>query len=482
MEPQPSQLSATLVTASHPLTPGGLGEMVRLAAPAVAAFMTNVGMVFADTIMVAGVGRGAVGAVTTAAIFFHAVSAFCFGVVSAVVTFTSQSLSRGDPQDGARYAWQGVYLALAMGLVGFAAVPALPWLFALLGHDADTQAMEVAYTHYRAQSLAVLLVTASLNSFFQGLGRTKLIFAITVVANACNVALNWLLIFGVGPFPRMGVAGAGLATLLANVVSMMLFAIPFLTGRAARECRTRHAWRVSWQRIKGLLRIGVPTSWQWSLDVLAWALWHAWLVGRLGTIALDANAVVMELTQMAWFPMLGVGHAAATLTGFYLGRRQTDAARRAGRSGVILATLYMSVLSVVMFVFAERFVGFFLILQTGDGAGADTLPQVVALGATAMRIAAVWQIFDGTCIALMGTLRGGGDTLWPAVVQQLLTWGLFLPLAWILCFKVGLGMPGAWVAGVVHLALLSAVMFYRYRGDAWTRKNIFRDRTDLGAA
>lgn len=479
MEPQANQ---TLVAASRPLTPGGLQEMLRLAAPAVAAFMTNVAMVFADTIMVAGVGRGAVGAVTTSALFFHAVTAFCFGLISTVVAFTSQSLSRGDPKDGARYAWQGIYVALAVGGLGFAVLPALPWLFSLIGHDVETQAMEVAYTHYRAQSLVVLLVTASLSCFFQGLGRTKLIFAVTVTANVCNVVMNWLLIFGVGPFPRMGVGGAGLATLLANVVSMLLFATAFLGGRAARECHTRQAWAPSWQRLKGLLRIGIPTSWQFSLDVLAWALWHAWLVGRLGTVALDANAIVMELTQMAWFPMLGVGHAAATLTGFYLGRRQVAHARRAARSAMSLATIYMGAISVVMFVFAERFVSFFLILQQGDGGAAETLPQVVALGATAMRIAAVWQIFDGICIAMMGSLRGGGDTLWPAVVQQVLTWGLFLPLAWVLCFPLGLGMSGAWMAGVVHLGLLSLVMLYRYRGDAWTEKNIFRDRTDLPAA
>jgi len=467
----------TLVAARRPLTPGGMQEMLRLASPAVAAFMTNVAMGFADTIMVAWVGPGAVGAVTTSALLFHAMTAFCGGLIGAVVIFTSQSHSRGDNQDGARYAWQGIYLGLSFGIVALALLPLVARFFALTGHGESVEGMEVAYTIHRLPSLLFMMTCWSLRSFFQGLGRTKLILAIALAANASNVLMNYLLIFGVGPFPEMGVAGAGLATTLSNVVALGLFAIPFLYGRAARENLTRRSAAFSWQRIVGLLRIGVPTSWQWSLDVLAWGVWHTWLVGRLGTAALDANGIVMEIGAMAWFPMIGVGHTACTLTGFYLARKQEAHARRAARSAMGLATLYMSVISVVMFIFAEDLMRLFLTLQRGDDA--ETMSEVIGLGATALRIAAIWQIFDGICIALMGALRGGGDTLWPAVAQLMLTWGFFLPLAWLLCFGLGLGMPGAWWAGVVQLGLLSAVVTYRYRGKAWTRKNIFRDRTDL---
>ncbi|NIA22326.1 MAG: MATE family efflux transporter [Anaerolineaceae bacterium] len=465
----------TLVVAKRPLVPGGMKEMLRLAWPVAAAFMTNVAMGFADTIMVARVGPGAVGAVTTSALLFHALTAFCGGLIGAVVTFTSQSHSRGDDQDGARYAWQGIYLGLAFGVAGLALLPLVARFFA--GHGESVEGMEIAYTSYRLPSMLFMMTCWSLRSFFQGLGRTKLILAIALAANALNVLMNYLLIFGVGPFPQMGVAGAGLATTLSNVVALGLFAIPFLFGRAARENRTRRSAAFSWPRLVGLLRIGIPTSWQWSLDVLAWGIWHTWLVGRLGTAALDANGIVMEIGAMAWFPMIGVGHAACTLTGFYLARRQVARARRAARSAMGLTTLYMSLISVAMFFFAEDLMHLFLMLQKGQAT--RTMSEVVALGATALRIAAIWQIFDGICIALMGALRGGGDTLWPAVAQLMLTWGFFLPLAWLLCFGLNLGMPGAWWAGVAQLGLLAAVVTYRYRGKAWTRKNIFRDRTDM---
>ena len=477
----PSADRETLVASRRPLRPGGMAEVLRLAAPTMAAFATTVVMNLTDTIMVAGVGPGAVGSVATSGILFHAVTAFFGGLTAAITTFVSQGYGRGDPHDGARYSWQGVYIAVVVGSLAFAIVPLLPALFALLGHTDAMQAMETSYSRFRVASLGFILLGFSLRNFFQGTGRTKLILAVTIVANALNVLMNWVLIFGVGPFPRMGVAGAGLATLLSTVVLTGLYVVPFLWSRAAREARTRHAAGFSWPRLKGLLRIGIPTSWQWSLDVLAWGLWHAVLIGRLGPAALDANGAVMEIMSAAWFPVIGLGQAASSLVGWYLGRGRPDRVRRAARSAMTLAVAYMGLISLVFIFSAEHLIGGFFRLQAEHVAAAD-LAAVVALGTAALRIAALWQVFDGICITLMGALRGAGDTLWPAVVQQLLTWLLFLPLALVLCFVAEWGMPGAWWAGVIHLGLLATVLLVRYRGTAWMGKNIFRDREESDLA
>jgi len=467
----------TLVVSRRPLQPGGMVEVMRLAAPTMAAFAANVAMNLTDTVMVAGVGPGAVGSVATSAILFHAVCAFFGGLTAAITTFVSQAYGRGDPHDGARYSWQGVYLAVAVGVLGFALVPLLPGFFRLLGHNQAMQDMETSYSRFRVMSLGFLLLGFSLRNFFQGTGRTKLILAVTIIANVANVVLNWLLIFGVGPFPRMGVAGAGLATLLSVVVLMGLYFVPFLWGRAAREAATRRDTGFSWPRLKGMLRIGLPTSCQWSLDVLAWGLWHSVLIGRLGQAALDANGVVMEIMSAAWFPVIGLGQGATSLVGWYLSRGRVDRVRRAARSAVKLAVMYMVLISLVFYVFADRLIGAFFSLQAAPPDAAD-LAAVIALGGSVLRIAALWQVFDGVCITLMGALRGAGDTLWPAIVQQIQTWCLFLPLAYLFCFRFGLGMPGAWWAGVVHLILLAGVLALRYRGTAWMKKDIFRDRVD----
>jgi MATE family multidrug resistance protein len=468
----------TLVASDRPLSPGGTREVLRLALPSMVAFSSNVIMNIADTILVAGVGDGAVKSVVTSALLFHVVAAFFGGMVSTVTTFTSQSFGRGDAREGARYAWQGIHIGLVVGVVFCLTVPLLPGFFALIGDTPEVQRMETEFSSFRVLSLLFVIVSGSIQGFFQGLGRTKIILLVMIVANVANVLFNWLLVYGVGPIPAMGVSGSGLGTLLACMLGAGLYLGLFLGGRASRECGTRQAVAASWPRLKRLLRLGVPTSVQFSLDVLAWAVWNIF-VGRLGVAAGDANGVVMQIIQMAWFPAIGLGQAACSLVGWYIARGREDRVRKSVRTTLGLASLYMLALSAVMLLAAEPLVRFFFIFRTEDAAAATSQAEVIALAVTATRIAAVWQLFDGLGIVLMSSLRGAGDTLWPALAMTILSWGFFLPLAYVLCFVAGWGMAGAWWAGVVHLGLLAGLLAWRYRGTAWLKRDIFHSPGEL---
>jgi len=467
----------TLVVSLRPLRPGGMEEVLRLAGPAVIGLASQVLMNFTNTVMVAGVGPGAVGAVTGASMFFFALTSALGGVLSAIVPFASQAYGRRKEHEAARYAWQGIYVALACGLLGLLFLPLLGAFYRLLGHTQDVQQMEVAYSRYLCCAFVFFLLRWALQSFFQAIGRTKLIMVVSITTGALAVPLNGLLIFGLGPFPKMGVAGAGLATTVAAAAAALWFLAAFLFGAAAREHGTRTALAPSWSRVKNLARIGLPTSFQLSLEVVAWAIWHTTVVGRLGQEAFDANGAALMITEFAWLPAIGLGQAASSLVGWYLGRRQVELVRRSVRSSMIAAAIYMVAMALVMLVAGRQLIGFFFVLQ-GSAATAESLARVVALGVVAIRIAATFQIFDGWNITLMGALRGGGDTLWPAIAQQLLAWLVFMPLAWLLCFKLDLGMAGAWWACAAYLTLFCGVLYLRYRSAGWMKKDIFREQAE----
>ncbi len=478
----------TLVVSEHRLHPGGMREVLHLAAPSMIGFASIVLMSFVDTIMVAFVGEGAVGAVVGSSLMFHVVNALMGGFLAAIIPFTSQSLSRGDKVDGARYTWQGIYVSLAMGVLGAAIIPLLPALFAAIGHGPEVQAMEVSYTTYRMLSLVFVLLGHAGMFFFQGVGRARLVMVVMIVSNLSNILMNYLFIFGPGPFPQMGVAGAGLATFLSSMMSGLLFMGAFLLGRPGRSHGSRIAWRPSWSRLKGLVRIGIPSSLQQSLEISAWAVWHMLMVGRLGTNQLDANGAVMEITSMAWFPVMGIGQAASSLSGWYTGRKRIDLARRATRNAVLLSVIYMGTMALVMFFGAGHLMQLFFWLrpevQSGNGGEAIQLAtdvsEIIRLGTVALMIAASFQIFDGINITLMGAMRGAGDTLWPALVQQGHAWLLFMPLAYLFSNYLGWGMSGAWFASAIYITVLSGVMALRYRGGRWSSIDIFRDRHSRG--
>ena len=450
-------------------------EVLHLATPSMIGFASIVLMSFVDTIMVAFVGEGAVGAVVGSSLMFHVVNALMGGFLAAIVPFTSQSLSRGDRVDGARYTWQCIYVSVVMGLVGILAIPFLPAFFAAIGHDPLVQQMEVTYTSYRLLSLVFVLLGHAGMFFFQGVGRSKLIMVIMIVSNMSNVLMNYLFIFGPGPFPQMGVAGAGLATFISSAMSGLLFMAAFILGRPGRSHGSLVAWRPSMSRLKGLVRIGIPSSLQQSLEIMAWAVWHMLMVGRLGTVQLDANGAVMEITSMAWFPVMGIGQAASSLSGWYTGRKRIDLARRATRNGMLVATIYMGGMALVMFFGSRHLMQLFFWLRPESNADVS---EIINLGATALMIAASFQIFDGLNITLMGAMRGAGDTLWPAIVQQATAWLIFIPAAYLFSITLGWGMTGAWIASAIYITLLSGVMALRYRGGRWARIDIFKDRRD----
>lgn len=469
----------TLVVSEHRLHPGGMREVLHLATPSMIGFASIVLMSFVDTIMVAFVGEGAVGAVVGSSLMFHVVNALMGGFMAAIVPFTSQSLSRGDRVDGARYTWQGIYVSVIMGLVAIAAIPLLPAVFSAIGHGPAIERMEVTYTGYRLLSLVFVLLGHAGMFFFQGVGRTRLIMFVMIASNLFNILMNYLLIFGPGPFPQMGVGGAGLATLLSSAMSGLMFMGAFMLGRPGRSHGSLIAWRPSLSRLRGLVRIGIPSSLQQSLEISAWAVWHMLMVGRLGQVQLDANGAVMEITSMAWFPVMGIGQAASSLCGWYTGRKRIDLARRAIRNSVLVSVIYMGLMALVMFFASRHLMQLFFWLRQDD-AGMN-VAEIISLGATALMIAASFQIFDGINITLMGAMRGAGDTLWPAVVQQVTAWFIFMPVAYLFSIVFGWGMAGAWIASAVYITLLSGVMALRYRGGKWARIDIFRDRRDVAA-
>jgi multidrug resistance protein, MATE family len=472
----------TLVVSKHPLRPGGMAEVLRLAAPAVAATASQVVMNFTDSIMVAGVAPGAVGAVMGASMFFFVFTVFLGGLMSATTTFGSQACGRGEPREAARYTWQAIWFSPLVGGLGLVAIPFLPWFFAWVGHTPDVQAMEVTFSSYMCAALLFSSLRWSLQGFFQAVGWTRLIMVVSVATAALNIVLNWLLIYGVGPFPRMGVAGSGLATVISTAVAAVLFLMAFLLGRAAQEHGTRTTLAPSLARFKNLVRVGLPTAFQWSLDVAVWAVWHNLLVGRLGREEfLDANAAAMAITELAWLPVIGLGQSACSLVGWYIGRRKPESMRRAVGNCLRLSAAYMILLSLVMLFAGRPIVEFFFQQQAGV-ANPASYAEVVALGVVALRIAATFQIFDGCNITLMGVLRGGGDTLWPAVAQQLVAWLVFAPLAWLMCYPLHLGLAGAWWASAAYLALLCGVLYWRYRQAGWLRHDIFRGTDRAEAA
>ena len=299
------------------------------------------------------------------------------------------------------------------------------------------------------------LLNMTMIGFFRGIGDTRTPLVVVLVVELLSVCLDVLLIFGVAGCPRLGLAGAALATVIGRTVGTMIYLGLFLhRGRRAgflvqpRLPFDRHA---CWH----LIRVSWPIGAQGALEMGAWTLFTAF-IARLGTADAAAHAIAMRVTSLSYMAGYGLCVAVMTLVGQYLGAHNRAAARRSMVSCLVLVIGLMGSLGLGFFV--ERYP--LVRLFTHDEA-------VIALGVRVLLWVALLQVFDGINLIAIGVLRGAGNTRWPMLVGLLLNWGIFVPSAGLAIFVWPGGIVAGWAAAVGTVVVLALMMLLRVLRGAW---------------
>jgi MATE family multidrug resistance protein len=439
---------------------GGLREVAGLAWPVVFSQMSSTLMGVVDTAMVGHLGATELAAVGFAHIWTWTLFSLFIGTAAGVQTFVAQHYGAGEERRCGTWVWQAlVVLAPAAALVSLSVGLLSPVLLAALGPSPGLQAAALEFLPGRLLGLVGTTVAFGWVSFFRGVGDTRTPLLGAVLANAVNLGLAYALIFGEAGFPRLGVAGSGLA-MAAGEWSFALF----LGLAAARSSvRRRYATGPSAPRVRDVrrvLRTGLPIGGQWVLDMAAFAVFTT-LVARMGDASMAASQAFISLLSLSFMQASGLSVAAATLVGRYVGAGDPAAAERSFRSALGLAAGLGAAVAALFLTIPETLLGLF----SQDEA-------VLALGAPLLALGAGFQLLDALGIATSGALRGAGDTRWPFLVQAGLAWLLFLPAAWLLGITLGLGLTGAWAGGLVYVAALAGAFVWRFRHGAWRRIRI----------
>lgn len=453
-----TEIAARPLVAVHP--PGGARELFALAYPVVLTQLSQTVMFAVDAAMVGRLGATELASTGFGGIWIWTAICFFMGAATGVQTFVSQEHGAGSERGTARWAWQAAWGLMPLYLVGLVVfVLVLDPLLRLLGPSAAMQALTQDYVLARAIGLPATVPCVILASYFRGLGDTRTPLYVTIGANLLNAGLDWCLIFGNLGFPAWGVAGAGVATSVAEWAYLAVIAFWFLRPVMAARFDTGPV-RADRAEIRRFLRTSLPIGGQWVLDMSAFALFTT-LVARMGDAQMAANQALINLLSFTFMLVYGISIAASTLVGRYKGAGQLEAAERSYRTALALglglaagmAALYLLIPGPLFRIF------------TDDAA-------VLALGTPLLLVAAAFQLLDALGIVVGGALRGAGDTRWPFVVQTSLAWGLRVPLAWLLGVSLGHGVIGAWSAELVYIWVLGATFALRFRGGAWKTARI----------
>lgn len=439
---------------------GGYEEVWHLAHPAVLTMVSMTVMSFTDAVMVGRLGAVQLAGVGLAGTLAWGLFSFFNGLVNGVNTFVAQDFGAGRYDRIGKITWQGIYLTAASGLVLAAMSLYSEGFFRLMGPSPEVQAFGSSYLRIRLLGGFFMISWMCFSSFLRGLGDTMTPLKVTLVANAVNILLNWCLIFGKLGFPRLETRGAALGTVIATAVGTAIFLTVFLSRKSAERYSTRRNRGLDPRALLRLARISVPMGVQWALDMLSFIVFAS-LIGRISTMGLAATEVGLRLMSLSFMPVFGISIAATTLVGQYIGAKQVHLAVRSGNSAMKLGLAYTAVIAVLFAVFPERLV----MLINSD-------PEVVRIGTQVLRLAALFQVFDGIGIVSSGCLRGAGDTLWTMVVMISCAWLLFVPLSYVGGFVLGWGVIGAWAGATVYIVVLGITFYLRFRGNRWQRIKI----------
>ncbi len=423
--------------------------MIRLALPVIAAELGWMAMGVVDTLMVGPLGAAALGGTGIGSTLFVAVGIFGMGLLLGLDTTVSQAFGAGDRADCDRWLVAGLWLAVLatapLAVVLFGVMVALP----MFGFHGDVLPHVQAYFPTVALSLPPLLLYAALRRYLQALSRVGVVAFTLVSANIVNVIVNWVLIYGVGPFPELGVVGAAWATVFSRLYMVGVLAIAaWWLHRAQPE---RVSWAMPVARLRRLLALGVPAAAHLTFEVGVFSAVTA-LAGRLEPHALAAHHIALNIASVVFMVPLGISAAAAVLVGQRIGSGDTDGARQAGWAAILMALGVMSTSAAAFLLAPAGFIRLF----TGEAA-------VIATGTRLLGVAAAFQLFDGLQVTTTGALRGLGETRVPMVISLVGYWISGLPFGWWLCFRGGYGVIGLWLGFAVSLAFVGTALLLLWR-------------------
>ena len=411
-----------------------------------------------DIFFVARLGADAVTAVGLTEAVITVVYAIAIGLSMSTTAMVARRVGEGREGDAAVVAGQ----ALWAGLVCAAAISLVGLLFAtdllqLMGASAEVVEQGSGYTTVLLGGSVTILYLFLINAVFRGAGDPSIAMRSLWLANGINIVLDPCLIYGLGPFPEMGVTGAATATTIGRGIGVVYQVYSLFGGRCRVQMGLKHL-RLARAVMLRLLRISIGGILQFVIATSSWIVLVR-IIAVYGSSAVAGYTIALRMFEFTFLPAWGMGNAAATLVGQNLGAGNPERAERSTWRAAIYNAWFLGVVSVLMIIFAEPLIRLFM----------DD-PTVISYGVDCLRIISYGYAVYGVGMVLMQALNGAGDTETPTVLNFICYWMIQLPLAYVLAEWMELGPRGAFLSILVGETLLTVLSVFAFRWGRWKRK------------
>jgi MATE family multidrug resistance protein len=446
------------VGTSESLWRGEIRAMLALSWPMVLTNLAQVAMTATDVMMLGRLGADTLAAGALGSNLYFAPLILGLGLVYAASPMMATELGRKrhSVRDIRRTVRQGLWLAI------LAAIPVwlLLWhgeaILLAMGQEPPLAHQAGIYLRWLQWAILPFYGYIVLRSFISALERPGWALIIMFIAVAFNALGNWCLIFGNLGFPKMGIAGSGLATSLSSALMFIGLATVVSVERKFRRYRLfGRFWRSDWPRFIALLRLGLPIAGILAFEVTIFNA-AAFLMGLINAASLAAHAIAIQIASVSFMVPLGINQAVTVRVGLAHGAGNPDGVSRAGWTALAIGVGFMALMAMVMVSCPRLLISAFIDLD--DPANV----AVIALAVAFLSFAAMFQIFDGAQAVAAGMLRGLHDTKVPMILAAIGYWGVGLPLGVLLAFHFGFEGAGIWIGLSTGLAVVAVLLLWRW--------------------
>lgn len=443
----------------RPSYPAHARAILALGLPLVGSHLAQMALHVTDTVLMGWYGVNELAAVVLGSSSFFVIFIFGSGFAQAVMPMVASALGAGDETQVRRDARMGLWLSIAFGLLTY---PLFWWaepVLLALGQKPEVARLGQDFLRIAGLGMIPALLVMTLKSYLAALERTQVVLWVTLAAVVVNLGAAWVLIFGAGPVPALGVKGAALASLVVQVLTFVLLAV---YAAVLPELRRFHLfqrfWRPDWHAMGQVFRLGWPIG-VTSLSEAGLFQATALMMGWIGTVELAAHGIAMEVAALAFMVHLGLSNATTVRTGRAEGAGDAQALRDGARVAIALSVFFGLCMITLFLALPGPIIALFLDLSKPEAAG------IVAFGTALLAVAALFQMADAMQVMALGLLRGIRDTRLPMIIAAVSYWGIGVPAAYLLAFRAGWGGQGLWLGLTLGLVCAATTMMWRF----WSR-------------
>lgn len=456
-----SSLREAVMGSAQDFTEGHISRaIVLLAVPMVLEMCMESLFGVVDVFWVSRLGADAVATVGLTETALTLVFVVALGLSMGATALVARRMGEKDEKAAGLVAVQ----AIVIGLIVAGATAIFGYFFApnllhIMGASDSVVKIGSGYTRIILSGSATIFLLFLINAVFRGAGDAAIAMRVLWIANFVNICLNPCLIFGLGPFPRLGVTGSAVGTTIGRGIGVVLQLWVLMSGRgriAVHLSELKVDLRVMWR----LVRLSLNAIFQYMVQMASW-IGMVRIIATFGSAATAAYTVAFKVIIFAILPSWGMSNAAATLVGQNLGAGKPSRAETSVWRTGLYNMVFLGAIGLLFVVIAPQIISIF-----------TTDPVVTPLAVSALRLFSYGNISYSYGMVITSAFNGAGDTATPTTLNVICFWLCQIPLAWALAFHTGLGPNGVYVAVVVSDSLLAALSILLFRRGKWKQVQV----------